>query len=101
MPGNIPKIKSKQTKNFFKKLLGQIAEHPFLTFLILVFIALIIGGWQFYQYSILAQRAKPEISEAKIQFKENLYQEILSEWQSREERFESAQTKEYPNPFQS
>jgi len=93
------KITPKKIKNFFKKLPPRVAEHCFLAFLILVFIALIIGGFQFYQYSFLAEKSEPEISKAKIQFKENLYQKILSEWQNREERFGTAETKEYLNPF--
>ncbi len=94
------KITPKKIKDFFKKLLPRAAEHCFLVFLVLVFISLIIGSLQFYQYSFLAEKSEPEISKAKIQFKENLYQKILSEWQNREERFETAETKEYPDPFQ-
>lgn len=93
------KITPKKIKNFFKKLPRRVTEHYFLAFLILVFIGLIIGGLQFYQYSFLAEKSEPEIPKAKIQFKENLYQKILSEWQSREERFETAEIREYLNPF--
>ena len=53
----------------------------------------------FYKYYILAKRVEPEIKEASLQFKEDLYQTILSEWQEREIRFREAETKEYPDPF--
>lgn len=94
-------ITPKKIKNFFKKLPRRAAEHCFLAFLILVFIVLIIGSLQFYQYSFLTEKSEPEISKAKIQFEENLYQKILSEWQNREERFEFTEQKEYSNPFSS
>ncbi|RLC35056.1 MAG: hypothetical protein DRZ76_01190 [Candidatus Nealsonbacteria bacterium] len=75
------------------------AEHAFWVFLILVFLALLLGGYMFYKYYILAKRVEPEIKEASLQFKEDLYQTILSEWQEREIRFREAETKEYPDPF--
>jgi len=91
---NLRKLKDKLSK------FGRIsAEHAFLSFLVLAFIALLIGGCLFYQYSILVQRAEPQITQEPIQFKEKLYQKILAEWQKRGERFEGTRTKEYPDPF--
>jgi len=93
-------------KEDFKKLedkvtkFGRIsAEHAFLSFLALVFIASLVGGLLFYQYSILIQRAEPQITEEPIQFKENLYQEILGQWQARNERFEEVDKKEHLDIF--
>ena len=88
------KLKSKISK------FGRIsAEHAFLSFLVLTFLALLIGGCLFYQYSILVQRAEPQITQGTIQFKEDFYQEILSQWQEREEKFEAADTKTYSDLF--
>ncbi len=96
----LTKIEINKIKEFFKNLSRSLAEHAFLTFLALFFISLIIGGYLFYQYSILAQKVQPKIIREPIQFKEDLYQKILQEWQIRQERFEKADIKEYPNFFQ-
>lgn len=76
-----------------------IAEHAFLVFLISVLAALIFGGIMFYKYNILVQKKEPEVREAPLQFKKDIYQNILTEWRQREERFEAADSKEYPDPF--
>jgi len=76
-----------------------VSEHAFWACLILIFLALLLGGFMFYKYYILIKRAEPEIKEVPLQFKEDLYQNILSEWQERGERFESADFKEYPDLF--
>ena len=91
---NFRKLKDKLSK------FGRIsAEHAFLSFLVLAFIALLIGGLLFYQYSILVQRAEPQINQEPIQFKEKLYQKVLKQWQARDERLEEAQEKEYLDIF--
>ena len=92
--GDLEKFKSKLSKFCLFS-----AEHSFLSILILIFIALLIGGWLFYQYSILTQKAEPQITKQTIQFKENLYQEILDQWQDREEKFKAAGEKEHLDIF--
>jgi len=77
-----------------------LAEHTFWIFLASVLLALILGGIIFYKYYILVRGAEPEIQEVPLQFKKDLSQEILAEWANREKRFQEAQTKEYPDPFQ-
>lgn len=94
------KIKLNKIKIFFKKLPKILAEKAFLTFLGLLFISLIFGILTFYQYSVLAGKEKPEISEKPLQFKEKTYQEILKTWQERDKKFEETETKEYSDPFQ-
>lgn len=75
------------------------AEHAFLSFLVLAFIALLIGVFLFYQYSILVQRTEPRITKESIQFKEDLYQEVLEQWQARDEQFEGVDMKTYSDSF--
>lgn len=93
------KLDFRKLKDNLGKVPRAIAQHLFLASLILIFISLILGGFLFYQYSILAQKAEPEITIQLVQFKENLYQKVLEEWQEREKRFEAAPTKTYPDPF--
>jgi len=62
-------------------------------------VAFIFGGFIFYKYNILAQKAEPEITEKPLQFKEKTYQDVLKIWQEKEKRFNEADLKEYPDPF--
>jgi len=95
----IPKIKAKKIKEFFKKLLRVLGERAFLTFLGLLIITLIFGGFIFYKYSILAAKMEPQVTEKPLQFKEKTYQAVLKFWQEKEKRFKEVDLKEYSNPF--
>ncbi|MFH1820481.1 MAG: hypothetical protein ABH805_01015 [Candidatus Nealsonbacteria bacterium] len=75
------------------------AEHAMVTFLFLSFIALITGGFLFYQYSFLAEKSEPEIIDKTTKFKEEFYLNILVEWQEREAMFKKVDEKKYLNPF--
>jgi len=86
-------------KIFFKKLPRILGENTFLTFLFLLLISLILGGIIFYKYSILAEKAEPQIIEKPLQFEEKIYQKILNEWEARGRRFEETELKEYPDLF--
>jgi hypothetical protein len=93
-------IKIKDFANFFKKIFWKIGENPLPTFFILLVLALIFGGLIFYQYSFLAEKKEPQITERKIQFKEEIYQKILNEWEERQKKFDQAEQKEYRDLFQ-
>lgn len=93
------RIKLSKIKEVLKGLPRTAAERAFLTFLVLFFLALILDGFVFYKYSILAEKAEPELLEKPMQFEEALYQKILEEWQFRENRFEGVELKKYSDPF--
>ncbi|GEM_PF-2370217 len=76
-----------------------IVGHAFLVFMFLFFVSLTIGGIMFYRYGIVALQAEPEPEGVSVRFQENVYQEILKEWQIREKRFEVADHKEIPELF--
>ncbi len=95
----IPKFKTEKTKKFLKKLPRILGEQSFLTFFGLLLIALILGGFIFYQYSFLVEKEKPEVSEEPLKFKEKIYQEVLETWQEKEKRFEEVNLKQYPDLF--
>ena len=92
-------IKIKKAKKILEKLSWFLAEHAFLTCLVLFFISLIFGAFLFYKYSILAQRAKPGELNRTFLLKEDVYQEVLNVWQKEEEKFQEADFKEYPDLF--
>lgn len=94
------RIRIKKIKKFLGKLFLTIAEHVFGACLFLFFLALILGGFLFYKYNILTQRAELEVLNQSFLIKEKTYQEVLKVWQEHERRFQEAYLKEYPDPFQ-
>jgi len=76
-----------------------MGENPLFTFFFLLILALIFGGLIFYQYSFLVEKKESQIIERPIQFKEELYQKILEEWEERQEQFEKSDSKEYRDLF--
>lgn len=82
------------------RFLRGFAGRPLLTLILLFFLVLISGAFVFYRYEVLVRLAQPETTGQTIQFEKDLYQQIIKEWQSRDERFEAASVKNYLNPFQ-
>jgi hypothetical protein len=93
-------IKIKKLGQFFKKIFWKMGEKPLSTFFILLVSAVIFGGLIFYQYSFLAEKKEPQVIERPIQFKEELYQKILTEWEERQKKFDQVEQKEYRDLFQ-
>ena len=91
----------KKLKNSLKKIFWKMGENPLLTFFLLLILVLIFGGLIFYQYSFLAEKKEPQIIERPIQFKEELYQKILEEWEIRQKNFDQAGQKEYRDLFRA
>ena len=75
------------------------ARHAFLSFLVLVLMSLVLGGFLFYKYSFLIAKIEPEITGKTVQFKEGLYQKVMLELQNRQERFKKADAKKYLDIF--
>lgn len=93
------RTKLNQLKKKFKKLPRSLAEHVFGFFMFLVFIALVLGGVLFYQYSFLTEKMEAEVLQLSIQYKENVLKEMSDQWLKREKKFMEADTKQYPNLF--
>lgn len=94
-------IKIKKIKEFLKRLVWIIGRNAFVVFVILFFLALILGGFIFYKYSFLAEKSEPQITERPLRLEETIYQKILKEWQIRQQKFKEAEEKEYPDLFSS
>jgi hypothetical protein len=82
-----------------KKACQAIAQHFFGAFLVVFVLVLVIGSIVFYKYSILAQKTEAPTFANQVQFDDDLYQKLLEICRGRGEKFQSLQTKEYPNPF--
>lgn len=87
-------------KVFLKKLPRILGERAFLTFLGLLFLSLLFGGSLFYYYDILIQKQRTEAQFKPERFKEEVFNNVLKEWEERGKRAKDAELKEYPNPFQ-
>ena len=94
------KIKIEKAKNFFKKLPKLLAKHPFSTFFGLLAVDLILGGFVFYKYVFLIEKLETQTPGNIFKFDETTYQEVLNQWQQREEILKNIDNKIYPNPFQ-
>ncbi len=87
-------------KVFLKKLPRILGERAFLTFLGLLFLSLIFGGFLFYYYDISIRRQKTEVQFKPERFKEEIFNNVLKGWEERGKKFKEAEVKEYSNPFQ-
>jgi len=68
-----------------KKILSKIkcffwvlGLHAFGLILVVIFIEVLIGGFMFYRYVIVAQEHIPQVEGTIIQFNENAYNSLLS-----------------------
>ena len=93
------KIQKKKLKKIFSGLPKKLALRAFLTFLALLLLFSILGGFIFYKYVFLVKKKEVEISEKPPQFKEKTYQTILRIWREKEESLQKIGQKEYRNPF--
>lgn len=64
-----------------KNILWKLGLHAFWVILFFVLIDFIIGGFIFYKYVFLAERAVPQASENIIKFDSKAYQSVLEKIQ--------------------
>lgn len=97
------KLRKKQFKKigyFFKKFPRILAENAFLISLVLFFIAMVLGGFLFYKYYILVERAESQPSQKLLYFDKQNFETVLKAWQDRQINFQAADSKQYLNPFE-
>ena len=83
----------------FKKLPETLALHSFVFILVVVFIALGIGGIVSYKYVYIAEKAVAVNSNKQLIFDEKKYQSVLLEWQKRDKIFNNITQKAVTDPF--
>lgn len=76
-----------------------MGENPFLGFLILLSIALLMSSLVFYQYVFVARDADIKNEIVQIRFDQQAFQELLGTWQKRKEKFNQADVLEVKNIF--
>lgn len=86
----------------FKKienLLKIPAQKPLVIFLILFSLAVILGSLIYYQKISLARKKMTETRLKPTEIDEKTYEEILKIWQEKEKKFQEADFRKYPDPF--
>lgn len=97
----LPKIKIYKIKEFLGKYSRILASHSFFALSTLFLLAIVIGGFIYYNYGFPSVELGLGNIKHFPQFKETLYREIQQEKQDRQKRFNEAGLKEYINPFES
>lgn len=93
------KIKFKRIKTVLNKTPLALAGNYFSTFLAISFFSVILALVVFYQYGASVKNGKIDISEEVLQLNETAYQNILAEWQKRNQRFLETDANQYRDPF--
>lgn len=96
---NLKEPKSIINKEKIKKFFYFLGIHVFSIILIFIFIDLLIGGWLFYKYVILANQQELDAQVDSFKFDENAYQNVLIELEERDKIFNDSSPKNYANPF--
>lgn len=95
---SLKRIKIKEIKKFFKEAPRVMAEKSFLTFLGMFLIVCAVGAIIFYYYLNLTE-ASGGTGQKPLQFDTKTQQEILHDWQIRNDNFSGTDLKKYPDPF--
>jgi hypothetical protein len=96
-----PSIRLSKIKIFFQKILRLAAERPLFSFLFFLIFILFFGAFLFYKNVILIRNIQPEIFEKTVQLDENSLENTLKEIESRQNKFEEIDKKQYPTFFGS
>jgi hypothetical protein len=92
-------IEAKQIGRFFKKIPQRLAEKSFAVSIVFILTALLIGGALFYQYNYLPYQNSFAPAEVSLKLQQELYLSVLAEWQERQQKLDSADFKNWPDPF--
>ena len=70
-----------------------------MTSLSLILISLIVGSFVFYRYSVLVEEKESGTVSKSLFLEEEEIREILKIWETRQNNFEQADLKTFPDPF--
>ena len=91
------KNKIKKIRDFFPKIPKILVERFFITLFFLLILDLILTGVLFYKYYL--QKKDLEFQVQTLGLNEKLLDDVLEEWQKREEIFKAVDSKEYLDLF--
>jgi hypothetical protein len=91
------KNKIKKVKDFLSNIPKILVGHFFMTLFFLLILDLILTGVLFYKYYL--QKEDLEFQSQVFGLNERLLNNVLEEWQEREEIFKSVDSKQYLDLF--
>jgi hypothetical protein len=91
--------KNQRLKKSLNGLPRKMVSAPLLSFVFFSILFLLIGVIVFYQNVIVVERSEIQSSHSIISFDNDIYEDILNIWTERENRFQSADSKEYMDIF--
>ncbi len=91
------KNKIKKIKDFLLNIPKILVKHFFITLFFLLILDLILTGVLFYKYYL--QKRDLEFQSQVFGLNEKLLNNVLEEWQEREETFKSVDSKQYLDLF--
>lgn len=89
--------KIKKVKDFLLNIPKILVQHLFMTLFFLLILDLILTGVLFYKYYL--QKEDLEFQSQVFGLNERLLNNVLEEWQEREEIFKSVDSKQYLDLF--
>lgn len=82
-----------------KKFIWFITFNAFFVILILILLNFIFGIFLFYKYVYVPKQEKPSVNKSYFQFKDDIYQNVLKEWEARNQKIIEFSEKNYKSPF--
>ena len=92
-------LDTKQIKDKAKRWLTILAKRSFITSLFLILLSVLLGGILYYRYIILLDKQEPQPSTVSLKFRQEVYKNVLDEWEKMNENFEGGGLKNYLDPF--
>ncbi len=93
------KIKNKNIKKIFFKILNKFWQNLFLILIALLLLDAIIGAFYFFHYSSKVEKEESGFY-LPLDVNRNLIDNLLADYQKRQILFEDAKEKTYPDLFQ-
>ena len=91
-----PKISISAILGIIKKIPWILGKHAFMVVLLLIILSIVFGVSVFYKYIYSVKISQPNIADSPSTFKSNIYQEILKDWEARDQKLQNG---EVPNTF--
>lgn len=95
----IKKIKIQNLKHGFATFLQRVGGNAFFAYLALLLVALVFASFIFYRYAFTIQGAEFQAAETQIKFRDDVFQDILQQWEVRSANSKEAAIAIYSNLF--
>ena len=95
----IKKLKIQNLKHGLGRFFRRVGGNAFFAYLVLLLIALVFASIIFYRYAFMIQSLESQAEESQSEFRDDIFQRILQEWEVRAANSKQAVGAAYPNLF--